>query len=317
MLPAAAMTSYRLLLRLAVCALALPFAQAADEPKVEPKAETKASQPPGNKGGPGRKIVLGPDDKPAFGEPPASIFQRRADIPQGKLETIEYASKTVGTSRRLQVYTPPGFTPDKPYPVLYLLHGIGGDENEWQRFAKIDVLFDNLIAAGKAKPMIVVLPNGRARKDDRATGDIYAAAPAFANFEHDLLDDVLPTIEKKYGAPAKREQRALAGLSMGGGQTFNFGLTHLDTFAWIGGFSAAPNTKAPATLMPDPAAAKKQLKLLWVSCGNRDGLLGISQGMHAFLKEKEVPHVWHVDGNGHDATHWRNSLYWFSQQLFR
>ena len=104
---------------------------------------------------------------------------------------------------------------------------------------------------------------------------------------------------------------------MGGGQTFNFGLTHLDTFAWIGGFSAAPNTKAPSALLPDPEAARRQLKLLWVSCGNRDGLLGISQGLHAYLKEKAVPHVWHVDGNGHDPTHWRNALYWFSQQLFR
>lgn len=297
---------------LSLSLLTLP-APSAEETKPTPPA----AQPPAAKAGRGRAIVLGPDDKPAYGEPPAGVFQRQADIPHGKLEVIEYASKTVGTNRRLQVYTPPGYRQDKPYPVLYLLHGIGGDENEWQRFAQIDVLFDNLIAAGKAKPMIVVLPNGRARKDDRATGDIYAAAPAFANFERDLLDDVIPTIEKKYGADPKREQRALAGLSMGGGQTFNFGLTRLDTFAWVGGFSAAPNTKPPATLLPDPSVAKKQLKLLWVSCGNRDSLLSISQGMHAYLKEKEVPHVWHVDGNGHDRTHWRNSLYWFSQQLFR
>lgn len=276
-----------------------------------------AAPPPAAKTGRNRPIVLGPDDKPAYGEPPASIFQRQEHIAHGKLETLEYASKTVGTNRRLKVYTPPGYRQDQRYPTLYLLHGIGGDEGEWQRFAQIDVLFDNLIAAGKAKPMIVVMPNGRARPDDRATGDIYAAAPAFANFERDLLDDVIPAVEKHYGADARREQRALAGLSMGGGQTFNFGLTHLETFAWIGGFSAAPNTKPPATLLPDPAKAKPQLKLLWVSCGNRDGLLGISQGLHAYLKEKEVPHVWHVDGNGHDPRHWRNALYWFGQQLFR
>lgn len=291
---------------------------ALDVPAAEPAPiATKPGPGPASRPAGGRKIVRGTDDKPAFGEPPADIFRRQEGIPRGRLELIEYASKTVGTTRRLQVYTPPGFTAEKAYPVLYLLHGIGGDENEWQRFAKIDVLFDNLIAAGQAKPMIVVLPNGRARKDDRATGDVYAAAPAFANFERDLLDDVLPTIEKKYGAPAGREQRALAGLSMGGGQTFNFGLTHLDTFAWLGGFSAAPNTKPPATLLPDPEAARKRLRLLWVSCGDRDGLLGVSQGLHAYLKEKEVPHVWHVDGHGHDPEHWRNSLYWFSQKLFR
>ena len=149
----------------------------------ETKPTTPTAQPAKAKTGKGRPIVLGPDDKPAYGEPPASIFQRQEDIPRGKLEGIEYVSKTVGSTRRLQVYTPPGYSKDKSYPVLYLLHGIGGDENEWQRFAKVDVLFDNLIAAGKAKPMIVVLPNGRARKDDRATGDIYAAAPAFANFD--------------------------------------------------------------------------------------------------------------------------------------
>jgi enterochelin esterase-like enzyme len=97
----------------------------------------------------------------------------------------------------------------------------------------------------------------------------------------------------------------------------NFGLTHLDTFAWVGGFSSAPNTRRPAELVPDPAAAKAQLKLLWLSCGNQDGLIGISQGMHTYLKENDVPHIWHVDGNGHDPTHWRNSLYYFAQQIFR
>jgi enterochelin esterase-like enzyme len=104
---------------------------------------------------------------------------------------------------------------------------------------------------------------------------------------------------------------------MGGGQAFNFGLGHLDTFAWVGAFSAAPNTKRPAELVPDPASAKKKLKLLYLSCGKRDGLIRISQGVHAYLKEKRVPHVWHVDGNGHDPTHWKNNLYLFSQRIFR
>jgi enterochelin esterase-like enzyme len=104
---------------------------------------------------------------------------------------------------------------------------------------------------------------------------------------------------------------------MGGGQSLNFGLTHLDTFAWIGGFSSAPNTKPPAELIPAPAAVKDQLELLFLSCGNQDGLIRISQGMHAYLKEHDVPHVWHVDGNGHDPEHWRNSLYHFAQKLFK
>ncbi len=152
--------------------------------------------------------------------------------------------------------------------MLYLLHGIGGDENEWKRGGKPNVILDNLLADGKVEPMIVVMPNGRAQKDDRAGGNVMASAPAFAAFEKDLLEDVIPTIEAKYSVQADREHRALAGLSMGGGQSLNFGLAHLDTFAWVGAFSAAPNTKKPADLVPDPAAAKEKLKLLWIGVGN-------------------------------------------------
>lgn len=269
---------------------------------------------PGRFGGP---IGLKPDDKPAFDDPPAGFNKKRDDIPHGKLEMIQYDSRTVGTKRKMQVYTPPGYSKDQKYPVLYLLHGIGGDETEWERFAHPDILLDNLLSEKKVVPMIVVMPNGRAQKDDRAQGNIYAAAPAFAAFEQDLLNDVIPAIESPYSVQADREHRALAGLSMGGGQSLNFGLAHLDTFAWVGGFSSAPNTKPPEQLLPDPTAAKQHIKLLWLSCGNKDGLLRISQGVHAYLKENNVPHIWHVDGNGHDPTHWRNNLWLFSQHIFK
>ncbi|MCW1923414.1 alpha/beta hydrolase-fold protein [Luteolibacter arcticus] len=265
---------------------------------------------------PGQAAEIGPDDKPAYDAPPAGFNSKRDDIPHGKLEVIEYESKTVGTTRKMQVYTPPGYSKDQKYPVLYILHGIGGDETEWQRFARVDALMDNLIADKKAGPMIVVMPNGRAQKDDRANAGMQAA-PAFAVFERDLLDDVIPAIESRYSTRTDRESRALAGLSMGGGQTLNFGLGHLDTFAWIGAFSSAPNTKPPAELLPDPAAAKEKLKLLMVTCGNKDGLFNISKGVHTHLKEIDVPHVWHVDGQGHDPTHWANALYNFSQRIFR
>ena len=281
-----------------------------------PTNSAKAA-PPRRGGGFGGPIVLGSDDKAAFDDPPADVDKKRDNIPHGKLEMIEYESKTVGTTRKMQVYTPPGYSPDKKYPVLYLLHGIGGDETEWERFAHPDALLDNLIADGKAVPMIIVMPNGRAQKDDRAGPNAMATAPAFAAFERDLLDDVIPAIQSRYSAYTNRESRALAGLSMGGGQSLNFGMAHLDTFAWVGGFSSAPNTKPPEQLVPDPAAATQQLKLLWISCGNKDGLIRISQGVHAYLKEHKVPHVWHVDGNGHDATHWKNNLWLFSQHIFK
>src|SRR5918993_1063213 len=213
----------------------------------------------GQRGGAGRggaPIVLNADDVAAFPEPPAGFNVVREGIPHGRLEMIEYESKTVGTTRKMQVYTPPNYANYRKYPVVYLLHGIGGDETEWQRFATPNVLLDNLIADNKATPMIIVMPNGRAQKNDRAEGDVFASAPAFATFERDLLDDVIPAIEARYSVATDREHRALAGLSMGGGQSLNFGLRHLDTFAWVGGFSSAPNTKRPKDLLPDPAAAK-------------------------------------------------------------
>jgi enterochelin esterase-like enzyme len=273
----------------------------------------------GGRNGPPRQqqpIVLNDDDKPAFPEPPAGIDAEK-DVPHGKLEMVSYESKSVGATRKMNVYTPPGYSKEKKYPVLYLLHGIGGDETEWQRFAHPNFVLDNLLADGKAAPMIVVMPNGRAQKNDRPEGNVFASAPAFAAFEQDLLKDVIPAIESKYSVQADREHRALAGLSMGGGQSLNFGLAHLDTFAWVGGFSSAPNTKPPGDLIADPEAAKKQIKLLWVGCGNKDNLLRISQGVHAYLKEKGIAHVWHVDGHAHDPTEWKNNLYLFAQKLFR
>ncbi len=277
----------------------------------------RGHQPPQRRrGGFGGPIELGPDDVAVYDAPPEG-FKSERDVPHGKLEMVEYESKTVGTTRKMNVYTPPGYTADKKYPVLYLLHGIGGDETEWQRFASPNFILDNLIADGKAVPMIVVMPNGRAQKNDRAEGNVMASAPAFAVFEKDLLNDVIPAIESKYSVDASREKRAIAGLSMGGGQSFNFGLGNFDTFAWVGPFSAAPNTMPADQLIPDVDVAKAKLKLLWISCGNKDGLIGISQNVHQFLKKNEVEHVWHVDGHGHDPQHWSSSLYWFTQCIFQ
>ena len=122
---------------------------------------------------------------------------------------------------------------------------------------------------------------------------------AYAAFERELLKDLIPFIEARYSVNSDRTQRALAGLSMGGGQSLNFGLANLDTFAWVGGFSSAPNTQQPAQLVPNPAAVKEKLKLLWVSCGNEDSLFNISEGVHNYLTERGVPHAWHIDAGAH------------------
>ena len=250
---------------------------------------------------------------------PAGFDSLRAEIPHGKIDSISYTSKTVGATRRSLIYTPPGFSKKKKYPVLYLLHGIGGDEKEWLNGGKPQVILDNLYAEGRIEPMIVVMPNGRAMKDDRATGNIMAPdkVQAFADFEKDLLTDLIPFIEKKYPVLADREHRAIAGLSMGGGQSLNFGLGNLDKFAWVGGFSSAPNTKTPEQLVPDPEAAKKQLKLLWISCGDNDRLITFSKRTHDYLYEHNVPHIYYIEPGVHDFKVWKNGLYMFSQFLFK
>lgn len=250
---------------------------------------------------------------------PAGFDSLHAGIAHGTIDTINYPSKTVGVKRTALVYTPPDFSRRKKYPVLYLLHGIGGDEMEWLNGGKPQVILDNLYSQGKIVPMIVVLPNGRAMKDDRATGNIMATdkIQAFERFENDLLNDLIPFIEKKYPVLTNRENRALAGLSMGGGQSLNFGLGNLDKFAWIGGFSSAPNTRSPEQLIPDTDKAAKRLKLLWISCGAEDRLITISRRTHDYLVKNRVPHIYYIEPGVHDFKVWKNGLYMFSQLLFK
>ncbi|OLY94401.1 Enterochelin esterase [Cnuella takakiae] len=257
--------------------------------------------------------------QPVEKEAPKGFDSTRSGIAHGRIDTISYTSKTVGTTRRALVYTPPGFAKSKKYPVLYLLHGIGGDEKEWLNGGKPQVILDNLYAEGRLQPMIVVMPNGRAMKDDRATGNIMAPdkVQAFATFEKDLLNDLIPHVEKSFPTLKDREHRAIAGLSMGGGQSLNFGLGNLDKFAWVGGFSSAPNTRRPEELVPDAAAAKQKLKLLFISCGDNDGLLSFSKRTHDYLAEKGVPHIYYLEPGGHDFKVWKNGLYMFSQFLFK
>lgn len=257
--------------------------------------------------------------QPVVKQAPAGFDSLQTGIPHGKIDTVSYSSATVGSVRKALVYTPPGFSKNKKYPVLYLLHGIGGDEKEWFRNGRPQVILDNLYAEKKLQPMIVVLPNGRAMKDDRATGNIMAPdkVQAFATFEKDLLNDLIPFIERKYPARKDRENRAIAGLSMGGGQSLNFGLGNLDKFAWVGGFSSAPNTKVPEQLVPNPDEAKRKLKLLWISCGDNDNLISFSKRTHDYLAKEKVPHIFYVEPGVHDFKVWKNDLYLFSQFLFK
>lgn len=243
----------------------------------------------------------------------------RPSIAHGTIDTFTYSSKSVGTQRKAIVYTPAGYSKKNKYPVLYLLHGIGGDEKEWLNGARPDIILDNLLAEGKMVPMIVVMPNGRAMPDDRAIGNIMAPdkVKAFADFEPDLLRDLIPAIEKKYAVITDKKSRAIAGLSMGGGQSLNFGLGHPELFTWVGAFSAAPNTKDPALLIPDISNAKANLNLLFISCGASDGLIGFSKRTHDYMTQVQLPHIYFIEPGVHDFKVWKNGLYMYAQLLFK
>jgi enterochelin esterase-like enzyme len=270
-----------------------------------------------------------PADKSAALAPaPMGFDANRDNIERGKIEAVEYDSASGSAKRKMVIYTPPGYKKEATYPVLYLLHGIGDDETGWWQKGAANVILDNLAAEKKIVPMIVVMPNGRAAAGSKPPADTPGGSPggrggrgnqmgAFGTFDVDLLKEIIPYVESHYSVKADREQRALAGLSMGGGQALNFGLKNLDTFAYVAAFSSAPNTKPGAELVPDPEALGKKLKLCWISCGDSDGLMNVSDRFHKFLTEKNVSHIWHVDSGAHTWPVWKNDLYLVSQMLFQ
>ena len=291
-------------------AIALASTQSACVPVAQPAAAQQA-----------RAVVLASDDVRVLPAAPAGFADDKEGLARGTVAAFTYDSGVTGTRRTASVYLPPGYTAQRRYPVLYLLHGISGNQDEWRGYVRANTILDRLIADGKATPMIVVMPNGRALADDRPPPAERTFTPAhvagFAAFERELLESLIPAIDKAYPTLAGRGQRAIAGLSMGGGQALNFGLGHLDTFGWVGGFSAAPNTRLAAELLAQPALARSELKLLYLSCGDQDGLIKVSQDLHRYLQQNAVPHVWNVDGYGHDRESWADNFYYFAQRLFR
>ncbi len=247
---------------------------------------------------------------------PADFIQVRPDIPKGKLETITYNSKSIGVDRKAVVYTPPNYNPNQKYPVLYLMHGIGGNETHWSTLCAANKVLDNLIADKKAVPMIIVMPNGRATAEP-PSNNIMSDFNYYAFFEKDLLQDLMPYIESHYSVMADRDHRALSGLSMGGGQGLNFGINNIDKFAWVGGFSSAPNLQQPNALIPKIQQAKDKLSLLWIGCGDKDNLITGSWNLHQGLVKANIDHVWYVDSGVHEVPVWNNNLYLMAQMLFK
>ncbi len=241
------------------------------------------------------------------------------NIPHGTIDTIQYYSKTLGKKRKANVYLPPKYSSRINYPVLYLLHGIGGDEKEWLRNGKLQIILDNLYAENKITSMIVVMPNGRAANDVVVKENTLdkGIIQSFAAFEKDLLNDLIPMVEEKYSVCPDQTHRAIAGLSMGGGQSLNFGLGNPGKFAWIGGFSSASNTRSAKELLLNGDEAKEKIRLLWISCGSGDKMIEFSKRTHRYLVEKNVPHIYYIEPGRHDFRVWKNDLYFFSQLIFK
>lgn len=281
--------------------------------------------------------------------PGSEVFDTR-NIPHGAVASVYYNSTTLGGLRRAHVYTPPGYEAGRDrYPVFYLLHGAGDVDDSWTSVGRAGFILDNLIASGKARPMIVVMPAGHVNGAGAAIGAPPQAAPAAGApprpdpFAGDFVNDLMPFVEKSYRVLTDRNSRAIAGLSMGGSQTLNIAIPHLQKFAYVGVFSsgilggggrgrgAAPSAAAPAAPEPpfgetwekanlaslDNAAAKKGLRLLWFSTGKEDGLIGTTRNTVDLLKKHGFAPVFLESEGGHTWLNWRDYLSEFAPQLFQ
>jgi enterochelin esterase-like enzyme len=257
---------------------------------------------------------------------PASLPWEINDVPRGTVHHHFYKSGVVGDNRDFYVYTPPGYdTPanaKKRYPVFYLLHGFSDDASGWTAVGQAHVILDNLIAQGKAKPMIVVMPLGYGAPEVTSTfGSMRNPELRQRNmvkFKEALLTEVVPSVEREYRAVKDRMSRAIAGLSMGGAESLLTGLNALDQFAWIGGFSSGgvgdDYTKSFPSL---DEKANAQIKLLWIACGTEDGLIESNRKFRAWLDTKQVKHTNIETPGAHTWMVWRRNLAEFAPLLFQ
>ncbi len=242
-----------------------------------------------------------------------AVFEERP-VPHGTVHIESYDSKNLNVERTVYVYTPPGYeSGNAKYPVLYLLHGNGQIEASWVGTGRANVIMDNLIADGKVKPMVVVMPYGHVPRE------IKAASPTPANdpgaIEKELLTAVKPLIEAKYRVLADRNHRAIGGLSMGAGQSMSIGFHNLDQFAYIAAFSGGGNRTEWEKA--DPADLNRKLKVLWIGCGTDDpGYQGV-KAMDELLTSKNVKHIWNQSGGGHSWPNWQVYLSKYAPLLFR
>ncbi len=252
------------------------------------------------------------------GTPPlAHDFQK---VPHGTLRIHHYVSKVTGTLRRMHIYTPPGYDQDSAvrFPTLYLFHGSGDNDGCWTVLGRAHWILDNLIAEGKARPMVIVMPDGHARSAGTVDPPEGGGGNRNQAFEKDLLEEIVPFVETAYRAKPDRANRAIIGLSMGGGQSLGIGLKHLDLFAWVGGMSSS--FREPKTAVPEifaaPAETNAKLRLLWIACGRDDGLVAGAREFAELLKNDGIRHEYIESAGGHSWRVWRKYLAQFAPLLF-
>jgi len=255
---------------------------------------------------------------------PSSLPWELNDVPHGVIHHHFYHSAVVGDDRDYYVYTPPGYDPTAKqlYPVLYLLHGFSDDASGWTAVGRANMILDNLIAQGKAKPMIVVMPLGYGAPEIVTRGftafrDTGLRDRNMGRFRDALLTEVIPQVEKTYRALADRNSRAIAGLSMGGAESLYTGLNALDHFAWIGSFSAGGlgddlNAQFPGL----DSKANSQLHLLWIACGTEDRLIEPNRKFREWLTSKGIQHTDIETPGMHTWMVWRRNLAAFAPLLF-
>lgn len=240
------------------------------------------------------------------------------DVPHGTIHQHSFFSKTLGKAREVWLYTPPGYETEKAtiYPLLVLQHGSGDRHETWVVHGKAHWILDNLIAAGKAKPMIVLMLDGHPLGQvPREMADKRGAS--LKAFQNELFNDALPLAEKLYRISPEREQHAITGLSMGGWQSLSTGMNHLDRFAWIGSFSGAVDENEIKAALDDASGTNAKLKLLWIACGEKDFLLDRNNQLINTLKARGITHEWRLTPGDHSWPIWRDYLAEFAPKLFR
>lgn len=255
-----------------------------------------------------KNLLKVPGDQPMFFE--------QQNVPHGTVHIHKYSSKSLGVTRGLYVYTPPGYetSRDVKYPVLYLFHGFGDSEDAWTVVGRANLIVDNLLAKNKAKPLIIVMSYGHTPSAPPVRGSI----GRYESFERDLIEDVIGYVQKNYRVHTDQKNRAVAGLSMGGGQSLSVGLGNLDLFGWVGAFSSAvPESENLEKLLVKPESLNEKLKLLWIGCGKKDFLFERNQKFLARLKADKINHVAHITEGAHEWRLWRIYLSVFVPLLFR